>query len=70
MASGPVFIFCDLGEYFGGTEGIGSRFHVLRAGTSFLLYRGRRFPFSSFARPDSLLAVPRDLSPIFMFYAP
>jgi hypothetical protein len=30
-ASGPVFMFCVLGLVFGGTEDVGSRFHVLRS---------------------------------------
>jgi hypothetical protein len=34
-ASGPVFMFCAPGLIFGGTEVVGSRFHVLRARTRF-----------------------------------
>jgi hypothetical protein len=34
-ASGPVFIFCAPGLISGGTEGVGSRFHVLRVRTHF-----------------------------------
>jgi hypothetical protein len=33
--SGPVFMFCTPGLIFGGTEGVGSRFHVLPARTRF-----------------------------------
>jgi hypothetical protein len=33
--SGPVFKFCAPGLICGGTEGVGSRFHVLRARTHF-----------------------------------
>jgi hypothetical protein len=33
--SGPVFMFCALGIVFDGTEGVGSRFHVLRVRTHF-----------------------------------
>jgi hypothetical protein len=44
-ASGPVFMFCAPGLVFGGTEGVGSRLHVLRARTRFRRYRGRRVPF-------------------------
>jgi hypothetical protein len=51
-ASAPVFMFCAPGLVFGGTEGVRSRFHVLRARTRFLRYRGHRVPFSCFARPD------------------
>jgi hypothetical protein len=69
-ASGLVFMFCDLGHVFGGTEGVRSRFHILRFRTRFRRYRGRRFPFSCFARPDSFSAVPRASGPVFMFCAP
>jgi hypothetical protein len=69
-ASGPVFIFCALGLVFVGTEGVGSRFHVLRARTRFRRYRGSRVPFSCFARPNLFLAVPRAFDPVFLFYAP
>jgi hypothetical protein len=44
-ASVAVFMFCVLVLIFGGTEGVGSLFHVLRAWTHFRRYRGR-FPFS------------------------
>jgi hypothetical protein len=47
-ASGPVFMFCAPKLVFGGTEGVGSRFHVLHAQTHFRRYRRRRVPFSSF----------------------
>jgi hypothetical protein len=53
-----------------GTEGVGSRFHVLLSLTRFQQFRGRRDPFSCFARPDSFSTVPRASSPIFMFCAP
>jgi hypothetical protein len=33
--SGPVFMFCTPGLVLGGTEGVGSRFHVLRFKDSF-----------------------------------
>jgi hypothetical protein len=52
-ASGPVFMFCVTGLVFGGTEGVGSRLHVLRFRTRFRRYRERRVPFSYFALPDS-----------------
>jgi hypothetical protein len=67
-ASGPVFMFCAPGLVFGGTDGVGSRFHVLRARTHFRRYRGRRVPFSCFARSNSFSAVPRASGPVFMFY--
>jgi hypothetical protein len=43
--SGPVFMFCALGVVSRGTEGVGSRLHVLRSRTHFQRYRGRRLPF-------------------------
>jgi hypothetical protein len=69
-ASGPVFIFCAPGLVFGGSEGVGSRFHVLRARTRFWLYGGRRVPFSCFAFPDSFSVIPRASALVFMIYAP
>jgi hypothetical protein len=68
-ASSPVFKFCVPELFFGGTEGVGSRFHVLRSRTRFRRYRGRRVKFSCFACPDSFSAVPRALGPFFMFCA-
>jgi hypothetical protein len=59
----------NTGLVFVGTEGVGSRFHVLRSRTRFRRYGGRRFPFSCFARPDSFSAVPRVFGPVFMFCA-
>jgi hypothetical protein len=67
---GPVFMFFALGLVFGGTEGVPSHFHVLRARTRFRRYRGRWVPFSCFALTDSFLAVPRESCPVFMFCAP
>jgi hypothetical protein len=66
---GPVFIFCAPELVFDGTEGVGSRYQVLRSRTRFKRYRGRRLPFSCFARPDSISAVPRASAPDFMFCA-
>jgi hypothetical protein len=57
-ASGPVFIFPAPGLVFGGTEGVGSHFHVLRAQTHFRRCRVRQVPFS---------AVTRALGLVFMF---
>jgi hypothetical protein len=68
-ALGPVFMFCAPGLVFGGIEGVRTRFHVLQSRTRFRRYRGRRDPFSCFARPDSLSAVPRASDPVFMFCA-
>jgi hypothetical protein len=38
--------------------------------TLFRRYRGRRFPFSYFALPDTFSTVPRASCPVFMFCAP
>jgi hypothetical protein len=69
-AWGPLFMFCASGLIFGGTEGVGSRFHVLRSRTSFQRCRVRRVPFSCFARPDSISAVPWRRVPFSCFALP
>jgi hypothetical protein len=69
-ASGPLFMFCAPGLVFGGTEGVGSRFYVLRPRTHFRRNRGRRIPFSCFALPDAFSAVQSASGPVFMFCAP
>jgi hypothetical protein len=66
----PVIMFCTTRLIFGGIEGIGSYFNVLRARTHFRLYQGCRVSFSCFVPPDSFSAVPRASVPIFMFCAP
>jgi hypothetical protein len=68
--SGHVFKFCAPELVFGGAVCVGSRFHVLRALTHFWRYRGRRVPFSRFARPKSFSTVPRASGPVFTFCAP
>jgi hypothetical protein len=68
-ASSPVFMFYAPGLIFCGIEGVGSRFHILFARTSFRWYRGPRVPFSCFALADSFLAIPRASAPVFMFCA-
>jgi hypothetical protein len=67
---GPVFMFCAPGLVFGGTEGVGSRFHIFRAHTHFLRYQGRSLPFSCFAVSDSFSAVQWASGAFFMFCAP
>jgi hypothetical protein len=62
-------MFCVLGHVFVGTEGVGSRFHVLPARTCFQRKRGCRVPFLCFALPESFNAVPRASGTIFMFCA-
>jgi hypothetical protein len=58
------------GHVFGGTEGVGFRFHVLRSRTHFRRYRGHWVPFSCFALLDSFSIVPRVSGPIFIFCSP
>jgi hypothetical protein len=67
---GPILMFCGPELVFSDAEGVGSRFHVLRSRTHFQRYRGRRFPFSCFAHPDSFSAVPWASGQVFMFCAP
>jgi hypothetical protein len=62
-------MFCAPGLIFGGIEGVGSRFHVLRARNHFRRYRGHQVPFSCFALPDSFSAVLRASGPVFTFRA-
>jgi hypothetical protein len=69
-ALGPFFMFCAPRLIFSGTEGVSSCFHVVRSRTRFRRYRGRRVPFSCFALPDSISAVPSASGPIFVFCAP
>jgi hypothetical protein len=70
MASGPVFMFCTPGLIFGSTEGLWSRFHVLRSRTCFRRYRGRRVPFPCFALLHLFSAVSRASGPVFIFCPP
>jgi hypothetical protein len=53
-----------------GTEGVGSRFHVLLSLTRFQQFRGRRDPFSCFARPDSFRRYRGHLVPFSCFALP
>jgi hypothetical protein len=69
-ASGLVFMFCAPILVFGGTEGVGSHFHILRARTSVRRYQGHQIPFSCFALLDSFSTVPCASGPIFMICAP
>jgi hypothetical protein len=55
---------------FGATEGVGSRFHVLRSRNHFRRYQGCRVPFSCFELPDSFSAIPTASGLVFMFCAP
>jgi hypothetical protein len=67
--SGLVCMFCGLVLVFGGTDGVGSRFHVLRCRRRFWRCGGRRVPFSCFALPDTFPAMRRASGPVFMFCA-
>jgi hypothetical protein len=69
-ASGPIFMFCAPGLFFGGNKGVGSRFQVLRSYSRLPRYRRRRVPFSCFAHPDLFSAVPRVTTPVLMFCVP
>jgi hypothetical protein len=69
-ASVPVFLFCAPRPILGGTDGVGSRFHVLRSKTHFHRYQGRRVSFSCFAIPDLFLPEPTVSGPVFLFCAP
>jgi hypothetical protein len=69
-ASGPIFMFCAPVLVFGGSECLGSRFHVLCARTRFRRNRGCQIPFSCFMRPHLFSTEPRALCPVFMFCAP
>jgi hypothetical protein len=67
MVPGPVFVFYAPALVYGHTEGIGSRFHVLHSRAHFWLYRGRRFSFSCFTRPNSFSQKQMASSPVFIF---
>jgi hypothetical protein len=62
-------MFCALILVFGGSEGVESRFHVLRSRTHFGQYRWRRVSFSYFALPDSFGNVLRASGHVLKFYA-
>jgi hypothetical protein len=63
-------MFCAPELIFGGTDGIRSRYHVLRTLTRFRRCGGRRVPFSCFALLDTFSVVPRASGPVFMSCAP
>jgi hypothetical protein len=69
-ASGLVFNFCAPQHIFGGIEGVGYRFQVLRSQTHFRRYQGHHGSFSSFALPYSFWLLLRASGPVFMFCAP
>jgi hypothetical protein len=63
-------MFCAPQLIFGGTEGVGSRFHVSHSRTLFQWWPGRPISFSCFPLPDMSSAVPRASGPVFIFCAP
>jgi hypothetical protein len=69
-ALGPVFIFNGSGIVFGSTEGVESRFYVLRARTLIRMYRRRQIPFSYFALSDLFSAVSSVSDLVVIFFAP
>jgi hypothetical protein len=52
MFCAPVFMFCAPRLIFGGFEGVGTRYHVLRPRNRFRRYLRRRVLFSCFALPN------------------
>jgi hypothetical protein len=60
-------MFCASGLVFDSTVGVGSCFHCLRARTRFRRCRGRRFPFSCFARSGLIFSGVEGMGPIFIF---
>jgi hypothetical protein len=68
--SGRVFLFSATRVVSRVTEGVKSRFHVLRSRTRFRRFRERRVPFSCFLLPDIFSAVPSAAGPVFMFCVP
>jgi hypothetical protein len=65
-----VYMFCAPELVFGGTDGVGSRFHVLRSRARFRLCEGCLAQFSCFALSVLFSAVRRASGPVFMFCAP
>jgi hypothetical protein len=63
-------MLCAIRLIFGGTEGVGSRFHVLSARTHFRPYLGRPVLISCFALSDMFSAVPSASCRVFLFCAP
>jgi hypothetical protein len=62
-------MFCPPEFVLEGTEGVGTRFHVLRSRTHFRQSQGRRVPFSYFALLNSFSRVPRASGLVFIFCA-
>jgi hypothetical protein len=68
--SGHIIKSCAPGLIFGGPEGEGFRFHILRVGSSLCRYRGCWVSFSCFALTNTFSTVQIVSGPDFMFCAP
>jgi hypothetical protein len=68
--SGLIFMFCANKHVFDGSEGVGSRFHVLCYRTLFRRCRGRQVLFSCVALSSSFSTVPRASGPFSCFALP
>jgi hypothetical protein len=68
-ASGPIFMFCAPGLVFGGTEGVGSRFHVLRP-NSFSMVPRALCPVFMFCAPEFVFGGSEASGPVFTSCAP
>jgi hypothetical protein len=68
--SGPILMFCAPRLIFGGTEGVRSRFLVLRSQIDFQRYRGHRFSFSCFALADLFSELSRTSGLVLIFCVP
>jgi hypothetical protein len=62
-AFGPFFMFCAPRPIFGGTDGVKSRYIILRSRTHFRRYRRHQITFSCFALSNTFSAVPRRRDP-------
>jgi hypothetical protein len=67
--SGLIFMFCASGIILGGTEDVGSNFHVLHSWNRFGCYLERRVQFSYFVLPD-VFGGTEGVDQVFMFCAP
>jgi hypothetical protein len=66
-ASSPDYMFCAPGLVFDGSESVVPSFLFWHSQSRFQRYRGRRYPFSCFALPDSFSTVSRASCPVFEF---
>jgi len=66
----PVFKFCAPGRVFDVDKRVGTRLHVLRSPTLFRRFRAHQDPFSLFALPYKLSALPSASGTILTFCDP